>query len=97
MDSLLPKLHWTISLITVSRIGENKALSKPVTLGASDTLKILLTTKEDNNAKRPHQTFLLVKDPKSKLDTSFVLQVKESGKGKIELVCLQLEPAAFSR
>ncbi|KAL9069123.1 MAG: hypothetical protein Q9161_005770 [Pseudevernia consocians] len=67
------------------KIGENKALSKAVTLGASDTLKILLTTKEDNKAKRPHQAFLLVKDPKSKLDTSFTFQVKENGKGKIEL------------
>ena len=77
------------------RIGENKALSKPVTLGASDTLKILLTTKEDNKAKRPHQTFLLVKDPKSKLDTSFAFQVKESGKGKIELVCSLIRRAAL--
>lgn len=67
------------------KIGENKALSKPVTLGASETLKILLTTKEDNKAKRPHQAFLLVQDPQSKLDTSFAFQVKENGKGKIEL------------
>ncbi|KAF6227057.1 hypothetical protein HO133_008498 [Letharia lupina] len=67
------------------KIGQNKALSKPVTLGASETLKILLTTKEDNKAKRPHQAFLLVQDPQSKLDTSFAFQVKENGKGKIEL------------
>lgn len=67
------------------KIGENKALLKPVTLGALDTLKILLTAKEDNKAKRPHQAFLLVRDPKSGLDTSFTFQVKENGKGKIEL------------
>lgn len=73
--------------LTVSRFEESKTLSKPVTLGASDTIKILLTTKEDNKAKRPHQTFLLIKDTKSNLDTSFVFQVKENGKGKIELVC----------
>lgn len=96
MDSFLRKLHWTIGLITVPSIGDNKALLKPVPLGASDTLKILLTTKEDNKAKRPHQAFLLVKDPKSKLDTSFAFQVKENGKGKIELVCLPIVHAAFS-
>ncbi|CAD6587568.1 MAG: hypothetical protein ASARMPRED_003186 [Alectoria sarmentosa] len=67
------------------KIVENKALSKPIALGSSETLKILLTTKEDNNAKRPHQAFLLVKDPQSNLDTSFAFQVKENGKGKIEL------------
>ena len=96
MVSLLRKLHWTIGLIILPRIGENKALSKPVTLGASDTLKILLTTKEDNKAKRPHQAFLLVQDPGSKLDTSFPFQVKENGKGKIELVCLLADHAVFS-
>lgn len=78
------------------RIGENKALSKPVTLGASDTLKILLTTKEDNKAKRPHQAFLLVKDSKTGLDTSFAFQVKENGKGKIELVCSPALQTAFT-
>ena len=79
-------LSWIFGLTILPRIGENKALSTPVTLGASDSLKILLTTKEDNKAKRPHQTFLLVKDPKSNLDTYFPFQVKENGKGKIELV-----------
>ena len=87
MDSHFSKLHQTLGLIVAPRIGEHKPLSKAVTLGATDTLKILLTTKEDNKAKRPHQTFLLVKDPKSNLDTSFAFQIKENGKGKIELVC----------
>ena len=82
--------------LKVFRIGEKKALSKIVTLGASDTLKLLLTTKEDNKAKRPHQTFLLVKDPKSNLDTSFPFQVKQNGKGKLELVCYSTQQAAVS-
>ncbi|MCJ1453413.1 hypothetical protein MMC28_003760 [Mycoblastus sanguinarius] len=67
------------------KIAVNKPLSTPVTLGTSDTLKILLTTKEDSKAKRPHQAFILVKDPKSNLETSFAFQVKENGKGKVEL------------
>lgn len=57
-------------------------------MGSTDSLKILLTTKEGGKAKRPHQAFLLVKDVKSNLDTSFAFQVKENGKGKVELVRL---------
>ncbi len=70
------------------RITESKAISRPIELGATDSLKILLTTKEGSEAKRPHQAFLLVKDSKSNLDTSFAFQVKENGKGKLELVRL---------
>ena len=55
-----------------------------------------MTAKEDNKAKRPHQAFLLVRDPKSGLDTSFAFQVKENGKGKIELVILPAQLAAFT-
>lgn len=63
----------------------NKPLSKPITLESSDTLKVLLTAKEDKKAKRPHQAFLRIYDPKSLLDTSFPLSVKENGKGKVEI------------
>lgn len=70
------------------RLIQYKALSKPVSLGASDTLKVLLTAKEDKTPKRPHQVFLLVKDYKSGLDTSYAFSVKESGKGKVELVSI---------
>ena len=66
----------------------NAALSSPLQLGSTDNLKILLITKEGNKAKRPHQAFLTIKDPKSQLDTSFAFQVKENGKGKVELVRL---------
>ena len=68
------------------RFADGKPLSKPVSLGSSDTLKVLVTTKEGSKAKRPHQAFLLVKDPKSSLETSFAFQVKENGKGKLDLV-----------
>ena len=63
-----------------------KALSKPVTLGSSDSLKILLTAKDDNKPRRPHQVFLLIKDPSNGLETSFAFSVKDSGKAKVELV-----------
>ncbi|KAI4125596.1 MAG: hypothetical protein LQ341_006963, partial [Variospora aurantia] len=65
---------------------ESKALPEPIVLGAADTLKLLLTTTEGKKARRPHQAFLLLREPKSNLDTSFPLSVKESGKGKLELM-----------
>lgn len=67
------------------KLVENKALPDPLSLGSSDTLKLLLTTTEAKKAKRPHQAFLLLREPKSNLDTSFPLSVKESGKGKLDL------------
>ncbi|KAL8980420.1 MAG: hypothetical protein Q9205_004490 [Flavoplaca limonia] len=57
----------------------------PISLGESDTLKILLTANEGKKASRPHQAFLLLREPKSNLDTSFPLSIKDSGKGKLEL------------
>ena len=68
------------------RLVPNKPLHNPVSLGPSDTLKILLTAKEDRKAKRPHQASLLVKDPETGLETSYALSVKDNGKGKVELV-----------
>ena len=62
-------------------------------MGAQDTIKILLTTKEGSKTRRPHQTFLNLQDTKSDLETSFPLQVKESGKGKLELVRNDTSPA----
>lgn len=72
--------------ISVHRLVENKALSRPVTLGGSDTLKVLLTAKEDKKAKRPHQAFLRLEDRASGLETSYALAVKDNGKGKLEFV-----------
>ncbi|KAI4269005.1 MAG: hypothetical protein L6R38_007635 [Xanthoria sp. 2 TBL-2021] len=77
------------------KLVENKSLPDPVLLGESDTLKILLTTIEDKKASRPHQAFLLLREPKSNLDTSFPLSIKDSGKGKLELSHKDL-PVQFS-
>ena len=70
----------------LQRLAERKALSQPVPLGSSDTLKVLLTAQENKKGKRPHQAFLLFKDSDSGLETSYPFSVKESGKGKIEIV-----------
>ncbi|KAI9879489.1 MAG: hypothetical protein M1830_008365 [Pleopsidium flavum] len=72
----------------------SKALSQPVTLGASDALKILLTTQEDKTPKRPHQAFLNIRDLDTQLETSYPISTKESGKGKVELTQKDL-PAQF--
>ena len=77
----LLRLTWPFSLV------ENKSLPEPISLGESDTLKILLTANEGKKASRPHQAFLLLREPKSNLDTSFPLSIKDSGKGKLEMVC----------
>lgn len=93
---LLP-LVFMMADTNISRLTENKSLPDPISLGASETLKIVLTTNEDKKASRPHQAFLLLREPKSNLDTSFPLSVKESGKGKVELVCPLAHHALSSR
>ncbi|KAF2741898.1 hypothetical protein M011DRAFT_490993 [Sporormia fimetaria CBS 119925] len=60
-------------------------LAKPVSLGTTDTLKLLLTATDGKSAKRPHQAFLTLADRSSGLEDSFVLKVKDNGKGKVEL------------
>ncbi|KAK5104780.1 hypothetical protein LTS08_002673 [Lithohypha guttulata] len=73
-----------------------KPLAKPIELGSSDSLKIVLTTQEGKTAKRPHQAFLLLRDGASNLDLSYPLSVKESGKAKVDLTQKDL-PTQFLR
>jgi hypothetical protein len=73
-------------VLILSRLNPSSPLAKSVSLGASDTLKLLLTTVDGKTAKRPHQAFLTLTDPTTGLEESYVLNVKESGKGKIDLV-----------
>ncbi|KAF3032501.1 hypothetical protein E8E12_003787 [Didymella heteroderae] len=68
-----------------NKLSATSPLSKTVTLGATDSLKVDLTTIDGKTAKRPHQAFLTLTDPASGLEESFVLSVKESGKGKVSL------------
>lgn len=67
------------------KLVERKPLSKPISLEASDSLKIVLTLQDGKTAKRPHQAFLLLKDADTGLDISYPFSVKESGKAKIDL------------
>ncbi|KAK6527280.1 hypothetical protein TWF281_010468 [Arthrobotrys megalospora] len=60
-------------------------ISDLLSLKTTDSLKILLTTKEGDTAKRPHQLFLFVKDTASELESFFAFDVKESGKARLDL------------
>jgi oligosaccharyltransferase complex subunit delta (ribophorin II) len=68
---------------------KNEPLSRVVPLSNSDTLKLALTTQEGRSAKRPHQAFLLLKDPETGLDISYPFIVKDNGKAKLEMVSRQ--------
>jgi len=68
------------------RFNPTSPLSSAVTLGPSDTLSVSLTVTEDDNGKRPHQAFLTLQEPATGLEESYVVAVKESGKGKVEVV-----------
>ncbi|KAJ4326436.1 hypothetical protein N0V94_000111 [Neodidymelliopsis sp. IMI 364377] len=67
------------------QLSATKPLAKSVSLGATDSLKLDLTTLDGQTAKRPHQAFLTLTDPTSGLEESFVFSVKESGKAKVSL------------
>jgi len=63
-----------------------------VALETADTLNIILTVTEGGKPKRPHQAFLLLEDPDTGLESTFTLSMKETGKAKVELVCLANPP-----
>ncbi|RVD86162.1 uncharacterized protein DFL_004452 [Arthrobotrys flagrans] len=67
------------------RFTTTSPISDALTLKTTDSLKILLTTKEGDVAKRPHQLFLFVKDTSSELESFFAFDVKESGKARLDL------------
>ena len=83
---LIPRMH----MLKLHRLDPSAPLAKSVSLGASDTLKLLLTAVDGKTAKRPHQAFLTLTDPTTGLEESFVINVKESGKGKVDVVSCQL-------
>ncbi|KAF2022199.1 hypothetical protein BU24DRAFT_417836 [Aaosphaeria arxii CBS 175.79] len=67
------------------KLSSSAPLAKSVKLGATDTLKLLITTTDGKKAKQPHQAFLTLTDPTTGVEESFVFSVKESGKGKVDL------------
>lgn len=72
--------------LTIFRLSNTEILQNSVKLGPTDTLKLILTATDNGSPKRPHQAFLLLRDWSTKLETSFTFSMKESGKGKLEIV-----------
>lgn len=63
-------------------------LKSAISLGAKDSIKIILTAKESGKAKRPHQAFLILRETADTpgLDAHFPLTLKDNGKGVVEIV-----------
>lgn len=68
------------------RLNQRTPLSKPISLGSADTLKLGLTAKDNGKGKRPHQAFLVLQEQESGLEAPFPLTVKESGKAAVQIV-----------
>ncbi|KAF2840511.1 hypothetical protein M501DRAFT_931581 [Patellaria atrata CBS 101060] len=67
------------------KLSPTTPLSKPVSLGVADTLKVILTTTEGKKSKKPHQAFLALNDPTTGLEESYPFSVKDNGKAKVDL------------
>ncbi|KAK6538542.1 hypothetical protein TWF694_010121 [Orbilia ellipsospora] len=94
-DAVTPSWTFTDASLQVSQRGAEAGprqkftpkspISEPITLKATDSIKIQLTTEEGGKPKRPHQLFLFAKDSQSDLESFFVFDTKESGKARLDL------------
>ena len=75
-----------LTTLVLCRLNQKTPLSKPVSLGSTDTLKLGLTAKDNGKGKRPHQAFLVLQEQDSGLEAPFPLTVKESGKAAVQIV-----------
>ncbi|KAI6366728.1 hypothetical protein MCOR25_005093 [Pyricularia grisea] len=60
-------------------------LENPVQLGASDSLKVVLTAKDDGKPKRPHQAFLVLYSSTKELSAPFPMTLKENGRAMVQI------------
>ena len=68
------------------RLNQKAALAQPLALDTTDSIKLILTTKENGKGKRPHQAFVVIKEEDGGLEAPFALTIKESGKAVVEIV-----------
>ncbi|TKX18439.1 putative oligosaccharyltransferase subunit Ribophorin II [Elsinoe australis] len=66
-------------------LSPDSTLSKELSLGTTDSLKIVLTTVEGKTPKRPHQAFFTLFESQTGLEESWPLNVKDNGKAKLSL------------
>ncbi|KAI1774743.1 Oligosaccharyltransferase subunit Ribophorin II-domain-containing protein [Hypoxylon cercidicola] len=64
---------------------KSSLVGSPVTFDSSDSLKLLLTIKENGKGKRPHQAFLVLRQQGTTLEAPFPLTVKDNGKATVEI------------
>ncbi|KAF4592061.1 oligosaccharyltransferase subunit ribophorin II [Ophiocordyceps camponoti-floridani] len=75
-----------------TKFSASKKIQEAVSLGPRDSIKLSLTTVDDEgNAKRPHQALLVVGES-SGLEVPFALTVKKSGKGTLQFSQKDLPP-----
>ncbi|KAK0657462.1 Oligosaccharyltransferase subunit Ribophorin II-domain-containing protein [Cercophora newfieldiana] len=67
------------------KLNAKSPLSKAVSLGSADTLKVALTAKDNGKGKRPHQAFVILKEQDSGLEAPFPLNTKENGKAVVQI------------
>ncbi|KAI1319479.1 Oligosaccharyltransferase subunit Ribophorin II-domain-containing protein [Xylariaceae sp. FL0255] len=67
------------------KFSESAPLSSPIALGHTESIKVLLTTKDGKTAKRPHQAFVVLHDDLSGLEAPFPMTVKENGKAVVDI------------
>ena len=68
------------------RFSESSPAPGTLSLGRTDSLKVALTAKEGGKARRPHQAFLVLREPSTGLEAPFHMTVKDSGKAVVEIV-----------
>ncbi|CCG83166.1 Putative uncharacterized protein [Taphrina deformans PYCC 5710] len=88
---------WTFSAAKLDISGTPYTFepsSEPIyaSLWPEEKLKLLLTIKEDDDAKKPHQAMLLVKDSESDLEANLVIPVKSTGRGSLTVAYKDLGP-----
>jgi len=71
----------------VYRLSTTAPSTKQFFLGTADTLKVVLTATEGDDAKRPHQAFLTLRETATGLEESFPISIRASGKGDVKVVC----------
>ncbi|KAM0223853.1 hypothetical protein ACHAPA_002446 [Fusarium lateritium] len=66
-----------------ARFGSQKPVKDAIVLGPTDTVTVSLTTTEGDQAKRPHQAFLILNE-ETGLEAPFPLKMKAAGKGTVD-------------
>lgn len=67
------------------RFTDKLPVASPLSLSNTDSLKVVLTAKENGKGKRPHQAFLLIGEPETGLEAPFPFEVRGDGKSKVEV------------